>query len=246
MYCTQCGNAISDSDKFCSKCGNAIPGPVADHVTIAPAQKDSPPVTSASPTAPFAEDSVADPVFLKSFANRLAVSIWWKTAVALLIPGLVVVAAGTGDVPQKGGIALIVIFSVIFYFLITAYVPYQTLRSLIGKRETDPSRNVGTVFGDSPVVMADIRVGSIEIHPAPAANSDYIALTWGFVWRLTVVSVLLALPFQLSGYAPDDLERLLVSLVMLMLACWLASLWLVFTPYGKCRFQTVLIESDEG
>ena len=50
----------------------------------------------------------------------------------------------------------------------------------------------------------------------------------------------------LFSYALDEIEQLLVSIVLLLLACWLASLWLVFTPYGRCRFHTVLIESSEG
>ena len=50
----------------------------------------------------------------------------------------------------------------------------------------------------------------------------------------------------LFSFAPDEVEQWFVTIVLLLLACWLASLWLVFTPYGRCRFRTVLIESSEG
>jgi hypothetical protein len=233
MYCTQCGNAVSNGDKFCSKCGSVIPGPVADHVTIAPAQKDSPLVTSASQPSLAEVSLAADPEFLKSFAKSLAVSVWWKTSLALFIPGLILVASEMIN-PGTANVSLFLSLTVILYLLATAYVPYQSLRSLIGKSITRVEAAKGFA----------VHVGSVELHPSPVTNNDYIALTWGFVWRLTVVSVLLALPFQLSGYAPDDLERLLVSLVMLMLACWLASLWLVFAPHGRCRFHTVLSKSE--
>lgn len=232
MYCTQCGNALSDGDKFCSKCGAPVSNQMLEQIPI-PVPKDIRPVTSASQPSHGESSIAADPEFLKSFANALAIGVWWKTSLVLLIPGLILVISETTK-PGTINASLFVSLTVILYLLATAYVPYQSLKSLIGKSMTRVEAAKGFA----------VHVGSVELHPSPVTNNDYIALTWGFIWRLTVVSVILALPFRLSGYAPDEIEQLFVSIALLLLACWLASRWLVFAPQGKCRFHTVLCKSE--
>ena len=230
MYCTRCGNALSDGDKFCSKCGKALSSKVVEQVPI---------ILPARPEQ-FTDESLAgrsteDPKFLKSFANRLAISIWWKSSLALLVLSLLVgfLAAIDSTATINPNLALSLV--IILYLLIIAYAPFHALKSLIGKPITLVNQGGGFA----------VTIGSIEVYPPPVSKNDNIALTWGFVWRLTVVSASLATPFRLTGYSPDSLEQFLVSIILLLLACWLAALWLVFVPYGKSRFRSVLSQSGQ-
>ena len=233
MYCTQCGNGVSDPDKFCSRCGEALSGQMAKKTPIVP-PKD--PAQSSSET--WVDSGTDTPGFLKAFANRLALGVWWRTSLALLTLGLI---AGFGATVNNSatGAALLLSLLVIFYLIVTAYVPYHTLNSIVGK-SIYLTQGVGFAQG----VGFGVRSGSVEIHPPPISNNDYIALTWGFLWRLAVVSASIAAPFRLTGYSPDSLEQLLISVILLLLACWLSARWLVFVPYGRCRFRTVLSESN--
>jgi len=192
MYCTQCGNALSDGDKFCSKCGKAVPSQMLEQGPISDS-KDAPPKASASPET-LVDDPVADPVFLQFFINKLALGIWWKTSLTLLIPG-VMLAVSEMINPGTANVSLFMSLTVILYLLATAYVPYQSLKSLIGRSMTRVEAAKGFA----------VHVGSVELHPSPVTNNDYVALTWGFIWRLTVVSAIIVLPFRLSGYAPDEI-----------------------------------------
>jgi hypothetical protein len=124
----------------------------------------------------------------------------------------------------SGGV--IVFLGVVTYLFLTAYIPYETLKALTDGQ--DPSNRF-----------------SIEITPPTTANSAYTGLTWGFVWRLAVVSALLAVPFQLTNYSPDELEGFLVSLMLLLVSCLGASWWLVFKPLGKYRLRTMTIDPKE-
>jgi hypothetical protein len=230
MYCTQCGNTVFDNDKFCSRCGKALSKKVEEQVPI---------VLPAEPEQ-FTDESLAgrsteDPKFLKSFANSLAISIWWKSSLALLVLSLLVgfLAAIDSAATISSNLALSLV--IILYLLIMAYAPFHTLRSLIGRPITLVDQGGGFA----------VNIGSIEVYPSPVSNNDNIALTWGFVWRLAVVSASLATPFRLTGYSPDSLEQFLVSIILLLLACWLAALWLVFVPYGKSRFRIVLSQSGQ-
>lgn len=260
-FCTQCGNALSDGDKFCSRCGKAIseqlvqetsistPPPVITDTHAPSSTKVSPDSANGAnvdplkalepeqfPYDPVADQSTGDPKFLKSFANSLAISIWWKISLALLILSLLVGFLSAIDTSATSNPSLVLSLLIILYLLIIAYVPFHTLRSLIGKSITLVDQGAGFA----------VTVGSIEIYPPPVSDNNNIALTWGYVWRLAVVSTSLAAPFRLTGYSPDDLEQFLVSTILLLLACWLAALWLVFVPYGKLRFRSVLNKTGQG
>jgi hypothetical protein len=221
MYCTQCGKILSHADKFCSKCGAEVIEEVSVGPSVSPdIEKIS---IDLSPTV--------DKDILRLFAKRIAISIWWKWNIALLALGLFSLVFMTSDTSGDETVPMLILFSFI-YIIVTIWVPFQTLKSITGKPAVGISKDK---------ISANT---SIEVQPTPATTANYVALTWGFLWRQAIVSVLVALPLKLSDYSPEEIELTIVSSVLLLLTSWVASQWLVSVPLGKCRFILITTNSN--
>jgi hypothetical protein len=108
---------------------------------------------------------------------------------------------------------------VLLYILTIVYVPYQSIEAALKRPEAN-----------------------VLVSPTPHSNQDLVALAWGFIWRFTAVSIAFALPLKMTGYDPDEIEGLIVSSILMLAVCWVAAMWLVFSPQGKSRFQATLSE----
>lgn len=221
MYCTQCGKILSYAEKFCSKCGTEV----IEEVSVGP--RVSPDIEKISIDL----SPTVDKNILRLFAKRIAISIWWKWNIALLALGLFSLIFMNSDTSGDETVPMLILFSFL-YMIVTIWVPFQTLKSITGKTAAGILKNK-----ISPIT-------SIEVQPTPATTANYIALTWGFLWRQAIISVLVALPLKLSDYSPEEIELTVVSSILLLLASWVASLWLVSAPLGKCRFIFITANSN--
>jgi len=212
MYCTACGNSLSGGDKFCAKCGKEIQNKPS------PSRRDTYEDQLAAPV------SEADAILLKSFADSFTGRILWKYLVLYLLLG-VLIGGSMFLATSENSFLLLSATTVVFYLAGTVLIPYQTLKVM-----TDDQ--VGFLKGSVS------KPSRIRVYPYPATGLDYFALSWGFVWRVTLVGALLASPLHISGYSPSDIEHFIVALILLPIACWLASRWLVLSPLGSCRLQS--------
>jgi hypothetical protein len=238
-FCSYCNSANQLSNKFCHECGRALKT-TADQSTEKPIieAKKKEPNPGSTPLAPAPNFTELDCInvqssieaasesLLSNFATRLALTIWWKSLIALTILGGFMVLAAI-EVESRSAANFVLILAVLFYLVSAGYIPYQTLKSMLSTSGFKTDRGE----------IVRIKIGSQIRNP-------YVALTWGFLWRSGIVTTIAALTLQSSGYSPGDLEQFLVSVLLMLLIYLLAAHWLVKAPLGHNRVLCILPNQD--
>lgn len=96
MFCSNCGEGVSDGVKFCPKCGAKVGAPSAQPVTTGPRIHRRGPIKVGAPSAqPVISGECSPSSFsLFSFSGRVTRARWWGTNVCIYVGAFLAMVVG--------------------------------------------------------------------------------------------------------------------------------------------------------